>query len=148
MSAERTYVDTSALCQLYVHGARSMSMASWRFKQTRPIPVTKFGRLEILSAIALAAFRDELDNVDRKQAERILAEDFTEGRLRLVDLPWRAVFDQAAALVEEHSPALGTRSLDVLQVASAMELNARHFLTYDTRQARLAAACGLKILQP
>ena len=42
------------------------------------------------------------------------------------------------------TPTLGTRSLDVLHVACALELKLRHFLTFDTRQRQLAVAAGLK----
>ena len=47
-----------------------------------------------------------------------------------------------------HSPKLGTRSLDVLHVASALELEMRYFVTYDKRQENLARIVGLKTLAP
>ncbi|MDQ5981250.1 MAG: uncharacterized protein QG602_4228 [Verrucomicrobiota bacterium] len=56
--------------------------------------------------------------------------------------------DLTAELSEQHTTRIGTRALDVLHVASAMELGARQFLTYDIRQAKLAVACGLKMIQP
>jgi len=65
-----------------------------------------------------------------------------------VDVPWRAVLDQAAELSRQYTPTLGTRSLDVLHVASALALGMRQFVTYDERQARLAEACGLKAVRP
>jgi predicted nucleic acid-binding protein len=51
-------------------------------------------------------------------------------------------------LSREHTITLGTRALDVLHVASALELGVRSFVTYDTRQAALAKAVGLKTLAP
>ena len=36
------------------------------------------------------------------------------------------------------------RTLDTLHVASALELKAEHFWTFDDRQAKLALAVGLK----
>jgi predicted nucleic acid-binding protein len=36
----------------------------------------------------------------------------------------------------------------VLHVASALELDTRQFVTYDDRQAKLAEACGLKVVRP
>lgn len=145
---EKLYVDSSALCQVYVHGAKSMAMSSWRFKNPGPLTLTRFGRAEISNAISLAAFRGELTKEGVAQAERLLAADMEEGYLRLVDLPWRAVFERATELSHQHTRTYGTRSLDVLHVASALELNARRLVTYDNRQARLAAACGLKVIQP
>jgi predicted nucleic acid-binding protein len=39
---------------------------------------------------------------------------------------------------------LGVRSLDTLHVASALELRAEGFWTFDERQKRLARAVGVK----
>ena len=61
---------------------------------------------------------------------------------------WRAALDRTAELSRTHTAKLGTRALDVLHVASALELGARTFVTYDTRQAALAKAVGLKTLAP
>ena len=38
----------------------------------------------------------------------------------------------------------GTRSLEVLHVSQAVILGVKEFLTFDTRQAALAKAAGLK----
>jgi predicted nucleic acid-binding protein len=40
---------------------------------------------------------------------------------------------------------VGTRTLDTLHVASALELRATEFWTFDDRQAKLAKAVGLKV---
>jgi predicted nucleic acid-binding protein len=40
-------------------------------------------------------------------------------------------------------PQLGTRTLDTLHVASALELGASEFWTFDQRQQKLAKAVGL-----
>ena len=42
----------------------------------------------------------------------------------------------------------GTRSLDVLHVATALVLESTHFVSYDARQLALASAAGLKVLSP
>lgn len=47
-----------------------------------------------------------------------------------------------------HTPVLGCRTLDVLHVATAIELGLRDFVTFDTRQTRLAAAVGVKPVRP
>jgi predicted nucleic acid-binding protein len=52
---------------------------------------------------------------------------------------------EAERLSASHSEKLGTRSLDVLHVAAAVVLGAKEFHTFDTRQAKLAKAAGLKV---
>ncbi len=148
MIAERCYVDSSALRQLYVHDVHSAEMAAWRFKSPGPLGLTRFGRAELVNAVASAVFRRDLPETAFDALIVEIATDLVEGRLQLIDLPWRVVFDRAAELGRRHTPALGTRSLDVLHVASALEMAVRYFVTCDLRQARLAAACGLKVIRP
>jgi hypothetical protein len=61
---------------------------------------------------------------------------------------WRSALRRAADLSREHTPELGCRSLDVLHVACALELDLRSFLTFDARQRQLARAVGLRLISP
>ena len=61
---------------------------------------------------------------------------------------WRRALDTAADLSRRHTPLLGTRSLDVLHVASALTLGMTGLVTYDDRQAKLVRAVKLRLLQP
>jgi len=54
-------------------------------------------------------------------------------------------FDVCADLARRYGPKLGIRTLESLHVASALELKADRFWTFDERQAKLAKAVGLKI---
>lgn len=76
-----------------------------------------------------------------------LEADFANGHLRQADILWRASLNRAAELSRAHSPVLGTRTLDVLHVACALELGLRWFLTFDRRQQALAVEAGLKVLK-
>lgn len=148
MTAENIYLDSSALRHLYVHGSRSAAISAWRFRHPSALPLTRFGRAEIFNAILGAAFRGDLTEEFAQRSLAAFEADFDSGGLRLVDLPWRAALDRTAELSRAHTITLGTRTLDVLHVASALELGARTFVTYDTRQASLAKAVGLKTLAP
>jgi predicted nucleic acid-binding protein len=56
-------------------------------------------------------------------------------------------YELARSLSRRHTAKLGTRSLDVLHVASALILGPDSFFSFDERQRELARAEGL-ILQP
>lgn len=144
MTAEEVYADPSALARLYIHGAGSREMAAWRAKIGGALTVTHHGRTEIINAICRVAFLGHLDQHGLAEALADFDADFTQGRLRQADILWRAALNRAAELSQRHTPTLGTRALDVLHVACALELRLRRFLTFDQRQQRLAVAAGLK----
>lgn len=56
-----------------------------------------------------------------------------------------ATFERAAEIARAHVAHTGTRTLDTLHVAAALELKADRFWTFDDRQAKLAKAVGLKL---
>jgi predicted nucleic acid-binding protein len=60
-------------------------------------------------------------------------------------LDWSAIFINAIELSKKHPASIGSRSLDILHVASALSINADRLLTLDDRQTRLATLAGLKI---
>lgn len=147
-TADNFYADPSTLLKLYLHEPESRAMATWRAKITGPLAVTAHGRVELVNALGLAAYRGFLSPPAWQAALDALDDDFAQGRYRLADLHWRAVLKRSAELSRKHTPVLGTRSLDVLHVASALELGLKRFVTFDERQRQLALAVGLKVVSP
>ena len=133
-SAERVYVDPSALRSLYVHDDRSLRFCKWRQRLGGSLPLTRFGRCEIVNAVQLVVHRKV---IDAETARRVLADlddDIESGRLTLADGLWRRTLDLAVELSMRHTAKLGTRSLDVLHVATGVALGATRFVSYDRRQ--------------
>ena len=147
-SAERTYADPSALLKLYVHEPESAAMSVWRARTKGALAITEHGRLEILNGICLAAFRRAISTEALSDAVASFDEDCAEGRYALADILWRATLKRAAEISRRHTPTFGCRSLDVLHVATALELGLRYFVTFDRRQQQLARAAGLKPITP
>jgi predicted nucleic acid-binding protein len=146
-NAEGVYADPSVLLKLYLHEPESTRVAAWRTRTKGPLIVTHHGQVEILNAICLAAFRKYITNEAMRDALDSFDEDINEGRYRRADLLWRSALHRAAELSRKHTAALGCRSLDVLHVASALELQAKSFFTFDDRQQKLAHAVGLKTVR-
>jgi predicted nucleic acid-binding protein len=111
------------------------------------LPVTHHGRVEVINAISLAVFRGELEPKKSLECQSWFSDDFIQGQLAQVDILWRAALNRAAELAQAQSPKLGTRTLDVLHVACALELRMRHFLSFDERQKKLAVVAGLKVIR-
>jgi predicted nucleic acid-binding protein len=49
--------------------------------------------------------------------------------------------------LSRHSMKIGTRTLDVMHVACACEIQADTFISFDDRQCALAKLAGLKVLE-
>jgi predicted nucleic acid-binding protein len=123
-------------------------MNAWRTRTKGALPLAPHGRLEIVNGICLAAFRKFINAEALIDAIASFDEDCAEGRYVEADVLWRATLRRAGELSRAHTPALGCRTLDVLHVATAVELGLRHFVTFDTRQRQLARAAGLKPITP
>lgn len=147
-SADRIYVDPSALRSFYVHDARSRALSRWRTKRPGTLPVTHHAHAELLNALALGVFRGDFSQTELAAAIADYDSDLAAGRLARADLSFRRTFDRAAALSLAYTPTLGTLTLDVLHVASALELGCLSLVTYDARQAALAKAAGLRVEAP
>lgn len=147
-TAETTYADPSALLRLYVRHAESAAMSAWRARIKGALPITHHGRVEIVNGICLAGFRGDITAEAMSDAVASFEEDIAEGRYAQADILWRAALKRAATLSREYTPELGCRSLDVLHVASALELEMKSFVTFDLRQQQLARAVGLKLATP
>lgn len=146
MKADQCYVDPSAIARLYIHQEGSREMAAWRSKAQGGLPVTHHGRTELVNAICRAAFLGYLDPDALDETLSELDSDFLLGHLRQADILWRAALNGAADLSRKHTPKIGTRALDVLHVACALEMGLPQFLTFDLRQQRLAQVAGLRIV--
>jgi predicted nucleic acid-binding protein len=147
-TANLVYADPSALLKLYLKEPESQGMAAWRAKTRGPLSVTHHGRVELVNGISLASYRKLISDSTLAGALSALDNDFAVGRFVQADLLWRAALNRASELSREFSRHLGTRSLDVLHVASALELGFRSFLSFDARQQHLVRAVGLKLLVP
>jgi predicted nucleic acid-binding protein len=137
-----TYADTSFLISLFTKDANSAAAAVCVDLAAVPFPLTPFGRLELTNAVQLRHFRREITAAEAGEVLAAIASDLASGALAPIATP-ASMFERAQALAGKHTARLGVRSLDILHVAVALELQAESFLTFDRRQARLARAEGL-----
>ncbi len=142
------YVDPSALLKLYIYEPESAAMNKWRMRNPQAVAVTHHGRAEITNGICLAAFRKQISADALTDTLNSFEEDFAEGRYAQTDFLWRATLSRCGVLSRKHTSAIGCRTLDIMHVATALELEFKRFLTFDIRQQALARAVGLKIVVP
>ncbi|MBI4374311.1 MAG: type II toxin-antitoxin system VapC family toxin [Deltaproteobacteria bacterium] len=138
------YLDTSALVKLYYPEPESEDLSRWILEKKSPLIFTSLHELELRNALSLKVYRRELTRRRSKAIERIIRSDLKDGVLWRPPVAWGEVFSNGFKLLK-HAGKIGSRSLDLLHVAAALELSCDSFLTYDDRQSRLAKAAGLKI---
>jgi predicted nucleic acid-binding protein len=144
----KVYADTAFLCSLYAPDAHTARAAKWMAAASDPLPVIGLHRLELRNALRLRVFRKEIDPEQRDRAMQMFLSDLAARFLLPVEPAWSEVLTEAERLSAGHTERVGTRSLDILHVASAVVLGMPQFLTFDTRQADLASSAGLRVLRP
>jgi hypothetical protein len=74
-----------------------------------------------------------------------LQKDVRSKRLLRATVKWPSVFRLAARLSDQYSAVHGTRSLDIIHVATAKIMRVEEFVSFDGRQRALASAIGLTV---
>ncbi|MFZ2640645.1 MAG: type II toxin-antitoxin system VapC family toxin [Verrucomicrobiia bacterium] len=138
------YADTGLLCSLYAPDAHSRRAVARMARQALPLPMTWLHQLEFRNALRLRVFRGEITPAQRDASLNAMLADLAAGVLAATSPPLTEVTTEAERLSTMHSETLGTRSLDILHVSSAVVLGVAEFLTFDQRQIALAKAAGLK----
>jgi predicted nucleic acid-binding protein len=138
------YADTSFLASLYGTDANSQQ-AVHQIETLRPtFLVTPFAELELITAFEARAFRKLLSAPEVDASMHAFRADLAMGVLSRKPIP-QNTFVRAILLSQLYTRTLGSRTLDILQVAIALELDAEVFFTFDKDQAKLAKRAGLAV---
>ena len=146
-----TYADASFLVSLYLRDANSAAAAAFVKRQRQPLALTALQRHELRNALRLAVFRTKTSPVpvteaDARTALAQIDADLASGNLVECPLQWSEAMAAAERIGDAHTMTLGVRGMDLLNVAAAVAIKSRVFLTFDARQRAIAQAAGLKVL--
>ena len=139
------YADTGFLCSLYAPDTHSGRAVARMQRQALPVPLTWLHQIEFRNALRLRVFRGEITPSQRDGSLNALLADVAGGVLAGAAPPLADILTETERLSALHTGTLGTRSLDILHVSSALVLGLPAFLTFDHRQIALAKAAGLKV---
>jgi predicted nucleic acid-binding protein len=138
------YADTGFLISLYGRDANSASAIS--LLTPRPVLLlTSFGEVEFSNAVELIAFRKEWTSSQARAIHETFRQHQGTGVFRMVPIV-PEIWEKALALSRRFSGTLGTRTLDILHVATALVLTPDVFFSFDERQRKLARAERLRLL--
>ena len=139
------YADTGFICSLHAPDAHTALVAACMGRLKQPLPYTALHRLEFRNALRLRVFRKEISRDQCEFSIQAMLSDLASNIFGFAEVPWSEMLLEAERLSARHSEIIGTRSLDILHVASALVTGSREFLTFDLRQGSLAIAAGLKV---
>ena len=106
--------------------------------------ISTLAELELLNGLRLRVFRKELSAEEADASWKNFEADLEAGIYRLAPLN-EAAFERARRLARQATARLGTRTADILHVASALELGAAYFYSFDQQQRKVARLTGLKV---
>jgi len=137
------YLDTSVLIKSYVVEKDSAAADALIVGTPGPIPYTHFHAIEIRTGIRLKRGRGEITETQLKGVLSDLQKDIDAGRFERPSYDLSIIFQKAEELSAKYAAETLAWSLDILHVAAALVIGARQFITFDKRQAALAAKAGL-----
>jgi predicted nucleic acid-binding protein len=109
------------------------------------LTLTSLGEYELANALRFSEFRKGIAPGEAALFWAQFEADRASGRLQIQICNLSHVIDEAKRLSATYTLTSGNRSFDILQVAAALILNARQFLTFDKNQKKLAEAEGLVV---
>jgi predicted nucleic acid-binding protein len=141
-----TYCDTGVLVKSYIFESNSPEAVALLEAAGASLLCSHFHEIEIPNAIRLKRFRKEITPEQESRALRAFQSDLESGHLTRPDYHLADVFLRAGALSARHSGMLGTRSLDLLHVAAAIESGCETLVSFDERQRQAAAKEGIEVI--
>ena len=136
------YADTSFFVSVYLRDGHTPA-ALRRLALHPRIWLTPFHQLEFAHALWQNVFHGQISVAQADEVRENLDRDCDIGLWAITDFP-TAAFAAGTELARRYVSALGTRTLDTLHVACALELKAERFWTFDERQRKLARAAGFR----
>jgi predicted nucleic acid-binding protein len=135
--------DTSFLFSLYGSDAHSPRAVAWSAQNTRALLLNSLTHYEFGNALRFSEFRKAIPSGTAVQYWAGFETAIAQGRLIVATSNLADVVDEARRLSYVRTLMGGHRGFDILHVASALMLQATHFLTFDANQKKLAEAEGL-----
>lgn len=142
------YFDTGILLKLYTNEPESLVVQNFVTARGHAVAVTELHLTEAISALRLKEFRGECSSAQSAAALGCIEEDLRSRVLRRTAVDWPEIWTRCQTMARTETARHGTRTLDTLHVAAALNLGSSEFVSTDARQTALARSCGLTVVDP
>jgi predicted nucleic acid-binding protein len=140
------FIDTSALVKFYYPEPGSEDVEALLLAAER-VFVSRLSIVEMASALAKKLRSSAIGKDDETRIWNAFQDDLRSGSVKLIHLD-EELIARATTLIRDLGAPEGLRTLDALQLASAMNQRGTLFLSADRRLARIAVLVGLGIPPP
>ena len=141
----KPYFDSGALVKVYVKERGSNRVIDLIGRWTQ-IELNPLQELEVCNGLTAQAGRGFLSRNGLENALSNFAFDIVESRLLRTEPDWSFILRESIRASERHTEEFLCRSLDIMHVLCARATDCNIFVTGDQRQARLARAMDLDVL--
>jgi predicted nucleic acid-binding protein len=147
----KAFADTSFLFALYRQQDNSHLADAYMRRHREPIHASSLVIYEFRQSARFQAFRYSRDRTTGfskrlgNQMLEVLSDNINSGAMVLLPVEWPEVHSTAERLSAQYTASDGHRALDILHLATALQVEADQLLTFDTSQSALARAAGLDV---
>jgi len=139
------FADTGFLASLYLKESTSAQARTTIQAARLVLPLTPLVALELRNALNRAVQRQRITMAERDALWQDVEADIASGFLVPTSVASDELHTRARQLSDRYTPKLGTRSLDLLHLASALVLEAKVLFSFDDRQRKAAVSEGLDV---
>jgi len=137
--------DTSFLFSLYGNDVHSPRAVTWAGRCRSPLYLNSLTQFEFGNALRFAECRTLIKPGEAARYWAGFEVAIAQGRLIVATSNLANVVDEAKRISSMRTLSGGHRGFDILHVASAIQMKATQFLTFDGNQKSLAEAEGLEV---
>ncbi len=138
--------DTGFVAKLYLLEPESEQARTIIYGITSPVLLTALHALEVANTFQRAVFSKVITPAQAQGCLQDFNADQTAGLFKIVALDHTRLLESAQALTQKHTATIGTRTLDLIHIAAALEMGADTILSRDDRQRKAAQAEGMNVL--
>ena len=142
--SEPIYFDTSALAKWYIREERSDEVEAY-LQEHGPVAISELTIVEMATLLARRRWEGDFDADLEARIFATFREDIRKGYLQCHSFP--SGLSEAALLLRVHLSQIAIRTLDLLHLAIAREIQAAVVATADGKMAAAAAILDFRVVR-
>ncbi|MGV3661187.1 MAG: type II toxin-antitoxin system VapC family toxin [Prosthecobacter sp.] len=140
-----SFTDASFLVSLCSRDVHSGKAREWWFGCYAIMRTSRLALFEAENSVRVMRLSRSITLEDEFDALEMMKRMLLEGFIELWEVPVKRLYPAARRLSQFHTQTAGYGAMDIIHVASAQDMEATIFLSFDRRQRELAEAEGMKV---